>query len=200
MSSSFDLNRQEQKIESKIVVALERISEAFRVLLWNESKETSLSPIQIQLLIFLLFHSGEKRKVSYLADEFNMTKATISDSIKVLLQKELIYKEKDESDTRSFTIELTPKGSETAKRLSLFANRMEQPLDKLSDAQKEVMLNGLLTLISDLNKAGIITLQRMCFTCRHYQRNNTEHYCNLLQAVLYEKDIRIDCTEHELAG
>lgn len=200
MSSSFDLNRQEHKIESKIVVALERVSEAFRVLLWNESKEISLSPIQIQLLIFLLFHSGEKRKVSYLADEFNMTKATISDSLKILFQKELIYKEKDESDTRSFTIELTTKGLEAAKRLSLFANRMEQPLDKLSNTQKEVMLNGLLTLISNLNKAGIITLQRMCFTCSHYQLNNKEHYCNLLQAVLYEKDIRIDCPEHELAG
>ena len=51
--SSFHLTEQNQKIESRIVVALERISEAFRVLLWNESKENSLSPIQIQILIFI---------------------------------------------------------------------------------------------------------------------------------------------------
>ena len=51
--SSFNLNEQNQKIESRIVVALERISEAFRVLLWNESKENSLSPIQIQILILM---------------------------------------------------------------------------------------------------------------------------------------------------
>ena len=81
--SSFNLNEQNQKIESRIVVALERISEAFRVLLWNESKENSLSPIQIQILIFIYFHSLAKCKVGYLADEFNMTKATISDSVKV---------------------------------------------------------------------------------------------------------------------
>ena len=87
--SSFHLTEQNQKIESRIVVALERISEAFRVLLWNESKENSLSPIQIQILIFIYFHSTEKCKVGYLADEFNMTKATISDSVKVLLSKEL---------------------------------------------------------------------------------------------------------------
>ena len=37
--SSFNLDDQNQKIESRIVVALERISEAFRVLLWNESKD-----------------------------------------------------------------------------------------------------------------------------------------------------------------
>jgi hypothetical protein len=73
MKSPFDLNQQNKKVESKIVVALERISEAFRVLLWNESKENALSPIQIQILIFLLFHSDEMCKVSYLAQEFNMT-------------------------------------------------------------------------------------------------------------------------------
>ena len=60
MKSSFDLKRQSTKIESKIVVALERISEAFRVLLWNESKENSLSPIQIQLLIFFTFSFPRK--------------------------------------------------------------------------------------------------------------------------------------------
>ena len=90
--SSFHLTEQNQKIESRIVVALERISESFRVLLWNESKENSLSPIQIQLLIFIQFHAQEKCKVGYLADEFNMTKATISDAIKSLEQKELITK------------------------------------------------------------------------------------------------------------
>jgi predicted transcriptional regulator len=41
---------------------------------------------------FLMFHSEEKRKVSYLAEEFNMTKATISDSIKVLEQKKVYSK------------------------------------------------------------------------------------------------------------
>jgi len=61
--SAFNLNGQNQKIESRIVVALERISEAFRVLLWNESKENALSPIQIQILIFVYFHSSEKCKI-----------------------------------------------------------------------------------------------------------------------------------------
>ena len=79
--SVFDLDHQNASVESRIVASLERVSQAFRVLLWNESKEFSLSPIQIQVLIFLLHHSDEKRKVSYLADEFNMTKATISDTV-----------------------------------------------------------------------------------------------------------------------
>lgn len=196
--SSFHLTEQNQKIESRIVVALERISEAFRVLLWNESKENSLSPIQIQILIFIYFHSPEKCKVGYLADEFNMTKATISDSVKVLLSKELVTKETDPNDTRSFTLSLTNEGKKIAKKASLFASSIEQPIEKLTQEQKTIMLNGLLKLIYDLNKSGIITIQRMCFTCSNYQLDNGIHYCKLLKCKLAENELRVDCPEHEL--
>lgn len=196
--SSFNLSEQNQKVESRIVVALERISEAFRVLLWNESKESSLSPIQIQILIFVYFHSQEKCKVGYLADEFNMTKATISDSVKVLLSKDLVAKETDPIDTRSYSLSLTTEGKKIAKKASLFASSIEQPLEKLTEEQKTIMLNGLLKLIYDLNKSGIITIQRMCFTCSNYQVDKGIHYCKLLKSRLAESELRVDCPEHEL--
>jgi hypothetical protein len=53
-------------------------------------------------------------------------------------------------------------------------------------------------LIHELNKAGIITIQRMCFTCSHYQNNTGQHYCKLLQSTLATTDLRVDCPEHEL--
>lgn len=195
--SSFHLTEQNQKIESRIVVALERISEAFRVLLWNESKQNSLSPIQIQILIFISFHSVEKCKVGYLANEFNMTKATISDSVKVLLSKGLVTKEIDPIDTRSYTLSLTDEGKKIAKKASFFASSIEQPIEKLTEEQKIIMLNGLLKLIYDLNKSGIITIQRMCFNCSYYKIEKGLHYCNLLNTKLAESEIRVDCPEHE---
>ncbi|MDP2541929.1 MarR family transcriptional regulator [Tenacibaculum discolor] len=197
MKSPFDLNQQNTKIESKIVVALERISEAFRVLLWSESKENSLSPIQIQILIFLLFHSEEKCKVSYLAEEFNMTKATISDSIRVLLKKELVQKFNNPSDTRSYIIGLTSQGKQIAEKSANFTLNIEQPLSSLPEDQKKDILAGLLKVIYQLNKAGVITIQRMCFTCSYYQNENNEHFCKLLQSKLASKELRIDCPEHE---
>ncbi|MBN9352017.1 MAG: winged helix-turn-helix transcriptional regulator [Chitinophagaceae bacterium] len=196
--SSFNLSEQNQKIESRIVVALERIAEAFRVLLWNESKENSLSPIQIQILIFVNFHSSEKCKVGYLANEFNMTKATISDSVKVLLAKDLVNKETDPADTRSYSLSLTTKGKKIAKKASFFASSIEQPLEKLTEDQKTIMLNGLLKLIYDLNKSGVITVQRMCFNCSNYQFDKGVHYCKLLKTPLAENELRVDCPDHEL--
>lgn len=198
--SAFDLEHQNLSIESKIVASLERVSQAFRVLLWNESKEFSLSPIQVQVLIFLLHHSQPKRKVSYLADEFNMTKATISDTIKTLEQKQLIHKEYEPHDSRSYTITLTEKGKEIAEKTSLFSNQIQIPINKLDTTDKENLLLSLFDIIHHLNQSGIITIQRMCLTCQFYEsnRNGESHFCKLLNTKLADSELRIDCPEHQL--
>lgn len=198
--SVFDLDHQNASVESRIVASLERVSQAFRVLLWNESKEFSLSPIQIQVLIFLLHHSDEKRKVSYLADEFNMTKATISDTVKTLMQKKLISKEYEPHDSRSYIIHLTDKGKGVAEKTSLFAKQIQVPIDKLHEADKENLLLSLLDIIHHLNKSGVITIQRMCFSCHFYQanKNGQAHFCGLLNSKLADSELRIDCSEHKL--
>jgi DNA-binding MarR family transcriptional regulator len=195
--SAFDSNHQNTSIESKIVASLERVSQAFRVLLWNESKEFSLTPIQVQVLIFLLHHSSEKRKVSYLADEFNMTKATISDCIKTLEQKELIEKKFEPHDTRSYIIHLTKAGKTIAKKTSFFSEQIQIPIDKLPSTDKDKLLVSLLEIIHHLNQTGIITIQRMCSTCQFYNSNNG-HFCELLNQKLADSELRIDCAEHIL--
>lgn len=198
--SVFDLNHQNSSVESKIIASLERVSQAFRVLLWNESKEFSLSPIQVQVLIFLLHHSDDKRKVSYLANEFNMTKATISDTVKILEQKQLITKVSEPNDIRSYIIHLTQKGIQIANQTSLFTKQIQVPIDKLDSSDKENLLLSLLDIIHHLNKSGVITIQRMCLTCEHYKSNfnGQNHFCNLLNQKLEATELRIDCPEHIL--
>lgn len=193
--SAFDLEHQSLNVESKIVASLERISQAFRVLLWNESKEFSLSPIQIQILIFLLNHSPDKRKVSHLANEFNMTKATVSEAIKTLEQKRLIEKHVEPDDTRSFLIHLTEQGESVAKKTSFFSEQIQTPINKLTDAGKENLLSSLLEIIYHLNQNGVITIQRMCLTCQYYESANG-HFCKLLDKKLADVELRIDCPEH----
>lgn len=199
MKSDFDITNQNLKLESKIVAALERVSQAFRVLLWQESKEYALTPIQVQVLIFLLHHSKEKRTVTYLAAEFNMTKATISDAIKALEQKNLIGREYQPDDNRSYIIQLTKKGKDIAANASLFTNEIKVPIEKLHPDDKENLLLSLLGVISHLNQSGVITIQRMCFSCTHYQASNKgqQHFCRLLNKPLHTTDLRVDCPEHQ---
>jgi DNA-binding MarR family transcriptional regulator len=197
--SPFDLKYQNANVESRIIAAFERISMAFRVLLWNEGKEHALSPIQIQVLIFLLHHSAEKRKVSYLAQEFNVTKATISDTVKALDKKGLIRKVYDSDDNRSYHIHLSTKGKQMAQKTALFGGPFYKPIDQLPQQEKEDLLRHLLKVIEHLTAIGVITLQRMCFTCVHYRPNHqsSAHFCALMNKALKENELRIDCPEHE---
>ena len=76
--SVFDTSFQQESVSNKIVVGLERISEVFRTLLWAEAKKSGVSPIQIQILIFIAYHKSSLCTVSYLAKELDVTKPTIS--------------------------------------------------------------------------------------------------------------------------
>lgn len=197
--SPFNLDQQNKSIDSRIIAALERISQAFRVLLWNEGKELSLSPIQIQVLIFLLYHSDEKRKVTFLADEFNMTKPTISDAIKSLEQKDLIRKDYEQNDTRSYIIHLTKKGKGIAERTAAFTNQIQVPINKLNTDDKENLLLSLISVIHHLNKTGVVTIQRMCLSCDHFKpgKGKQSHFCKLLNKNIENSELRIDCPEYQ---
>lgn len=195
MTNPFDLSHQNQHLESKIIVALERVSEAFRVLLWQQGQALKLSPIQIQILIFCKFHAAEKCKVGYLAQEFNVDKSTISDSVKALEQKQLIEKVTAPEDGRSYTIYLTEEGTMLASQVASFALPFEKPVEQLSEVQKEVLLLSLLELIHKLQQVGIISLQRMCFVCQHHQKDAQGHFCTLLGMRLNTSDLRVDCPD-----
>lgn len=185
-------------VNQKITSGLERISRAFRVLLWEESKVYKISPIQIQLLLFCSTHKKEDLKVSFLATEFDLTKATISDSIKVLIKKELLAKVVNVKDSRSFTVELTKKGKEIVKKTSGFTTVLNESIDSFSTEEKGAFLKQLMQLIYQLNQKDIISTQRMCLTCFHYQKDRNNHYCNLLEKQLKNSDLRIDCDEHQV--
>ena len=190
----------DQTIEGKIVASLERISQSFRVLLWQKSKEFALTPLQMQILLFLLTQSEEKRKVSYLAKEFNVTKATISETIKTLEHKSLILKENEITDSRSYIINLSEKGREIAKQASGFAKEIYNPITNLSRNDKNNLLLSLIKVIGHLNKTGVISVLRMCTTCSYYRPSDDEKkdHCTLLKRDLDHVHIRVDCREHKM--
>ncbi len=66
MKNVFDLEIQNSAIEGKIVAGMERLSQVFRILLWEKAKKHNLSPIQIQLLIFI------KNNYKDVIDEINL--------------------------------------------------------------------------------------------------------------------------------
>ena len=199
-ASIFNTEFQQKNITSKIVVGLERISEVFRALLWKHAKTIGLSPIQIQLLIFIAYHKQHLCNVSHLAKEFNVTKPTISDAVRVLHTKEFIQKEYSTTDSRRYTISNTVSGTKIVKETEGFADPIKNGLLKMDSKELETFYTSLTTLIYSLNKNGVLSVQRTCYACKFYQRDEKKHFCNYLNKELRNKEIRLDCLEFEEKG
>ncbi|WP_025665972.1 MarR family winged helix-turn-helix transcriptional regulator [Aquimarina megaterium] len=195
--SIFDISFQHKDINSKIVIGLERISEVFRTLLWEHAKTAGLSPIQIQIIIFIAYHKEDLCTVSHLAKEFNVTKPTISDAVKTLEKKEMIFKNKTSTDNRSYYISLTPKGQKNVSEAENFANPIKKQLLNFNTEEQESLLKTINILIYQLNRSGVLSVQRTCYACKFYEKNKNNHYCNFIQTELKDVDIRLDCADFE---
>lgn len=195
--SVFDPKTQNNNTADRIVASFEKIARAFRVLLWEESKKNGLSPIQIQILIFVLYQPAKQTTITNLAREFNLTKATVSDSVKILERKNLVLRTYHNAGNRSFTLSLSTHGVTVAESSSIFAKVMKKPLQSLEQNQTTSLLHALLEIIHQLASGGIISRQRMCKTCRFFHTDATGHYCTLIKQTLLATDLRLDCPEHE---
>ena len=196
MPNSFDPKLQETDLVSKIVVGVERLSEVFRVLLWEKSKETGLSPIQIQLLLFIKDHPSSLANVSSLSREFNLKKPTISDAVKVLFRKEYVSKEGEE-DARSYTLRLTPAGHALANQLEDFDIPLRETIQRLDKQSQEGLFDSLVKVIYSLNDTGLIQVQRTCFGCRFYDKTKAGHYCQFIKSKLSNDELRVDCSDYQ---
>lgn len=195
--SIFNPSAQEHDISNKIIVGLERISEVFKILLWEKAKVVGLSPIQIQILIFISYHKQELCNVSHLAKEFNITKPTISDAVRVLAEKGLITKDFSSSDNRSYSILITPHGSKIVTETENFAEPLKVQLKGINETNLDDLFKTLSHLIYQLNHNGILTIQRTCYGCKFYDNTGNTDFCNLLKKELLNSEIRLDCPEFE---
>jgi len=195
--SIFNPSGQENNISSKIIVGLERISEVFKILLWEKAKLVGLSPIQIQILIFIAYHKQELCNVSHLAKEFNITKPTISDAVRILDKKGMITKDFSSNDSRSYSIQLSQIGNKIVAETENFADPLKNQLKEIQQADLENLFETLSKVIHQLNSSGILTIQRTCFGCKFYDKPENKHYCNLMEKELLSSDIRLDCLEFE---
>jgi len=203
--SVFEPSSQHGDVDKKIIASLERLSQVFRILLRGEAQKRGLSPIQAQFLVHLLHHGAALGRVSQLAREFDLTRATVSDAVGSLEKKSLIGREPWPDDKRVTTLRLTRSGEFTARELAAWANVVEEHLKGFSSEEKEVVMRFLMALIGSLQKSGLITVARMCMTCRFFRPDthpgeSSPHHCALLDVPLSGSDLRADCPEHKLAA
>jgi len=205
MDSVFHPETQHQDVGAKVVAALERLVHLFRHLVWNEAKAHGLSPIQVRVLIYLLVHDPSRCRVGHLAREFQVTQPTVSDAVAALVAKGFVTKRPFPADQRVSLLQLTPAGRALAERLAGWANALKAHVDALPPERRRELMLALMELIASLQRAGLITVARMCLTCRFFQLDRfpareAPHYCLLMERPLAITDLRLDCPDQKPAA
>lgn len=191
-------------IEARISAALERLSRAQQVLVREAAGRHGLSPIQAQTLLHLRRHRPALARVGRLAQEFGVTKATVSDAVSSLVAKGLVRREAA-ADRRVATLVLTPAGFDLASQLASWSAPVTAAVHALPAGSQGPLLSSLIALIEALQRAGVVTVARMCSTCRFFERDRYDdpsapHHCALLKKPLGPASVRVDCPEHEPAA
>lgn len=184
--------------DGKIISGLERLSQVFRALLWEKAKNHSLSPIQIQILLYLHRHPTKMSNISALAKEFQVTKPTISDAVKILSEKNMVAKQIVTSDNRKYTMTLTQLGQRIVANTADYALPIVSFIEQLPIVEKTLLWKSISSLINSLYQTSVITVHRTCYNCVHYSIRNGQHFCGLLQQTLESDEIRINCNDFDL--
>jgi DNA-binding MarR family transcriptional regulator len=187
-------------MEDKIILSLERLFFVIRTILLELARQEKLSPIQIQLLLHLGSHSSFFSRVTQLAREFGCSKATISEAIKSLIRKGLVYKEKFPYDRRNHLLLLTAKGRKIVKRLEGWSEILKENILNFPFEIKEKVLMFLLELLSSLQRAGFLSI-RTCLNCNNFvienpNSENQSYYCKLTGRRFGSVGIRVNCEAH----
>lgn len=189
-------------LDTKLAAALERVAQALRVQLWDEAKRHGLTPTQLQLLLRLAHQPAATHAVGGLAVEFDLSQPTVSDAIAVLERKGLVRRERVAADRRRQMLALTEDGGRLAARVAGWDARTRAALEVLPEERRQEALGFLIELIARMQEAGVISVGRMCTTCRFFRpaRSDERHYCALLELPLGPADLRVDCPEHQRAA
>lgn len=183
-------------LDRKVLAAVERLGRALRAARQTAATRHNLSLLGVGVIETLT--DGRPRRVGDLAAELDVSQPTISDAVTTLDKRGLIARERDPADLRSTIIRLTGEGQGVAIDISTEIGPVLTARSGTAP-ERETTLRVLLGEIARLQQAGIITVNRSCLTCRHYQppTGRRRDRCLLLGLALRGEDLRVNCAEHE---
>lgn len=187
-----------RETDLKLFSAIERVSEVIRSELWQVAQEQGLSPVQIRILLFVSQKDMPHVTFTDIAKNFLLTKATVSESIKRLIEKKYLKKIISKSDKRSYYLVLTKKGKDIISQLDTYRHEIIYIMSQIPEKEVIQTYYVLLQFIDLLYTNGKISRQNMCFLCMHFEKKKQGFYCNLLKKFLEIKELQINCKDFEL--
>lgn len=183
-------------VDRKLLDAVERLGDALRAARRRIATDLGLTTLQVGI-IERVDHLGAV-PVGRLANELDVSQPTISDSAAALVDKGLLKRRRSTQDGRITLCTLTTHGHRISKKIRQQLRPLYAETDASDTDERGAALGVLLDEILRLQRAGIITVNRSCLSCLHYQPpvNDASAHCLLLDTPLPPPELRVDCPEH----
>jgi DNA-binding MarR family transcriptional regulator len=183
-------------VDRKLLDAIERLGRALRATRQRLATDLGLTTLQIEI-IDRLDHLGPL-PVGQLARELDISQPTASDAVASLERKQLLERRRSPDDGRITIAVLTDTGGASADRIRDGLCALRPTSDQSRSLDRGTALEVLLHEILRLQKAGVITINRSCLSCRHYQppAGGNPAHCHLLDTRLETHELRVDCPDH----
>lgn len=200
MDNPFDtLN---EPITQRVITGLSKLGIALRSQSWQGAGSQGLTPTQGQILAMLRARPDGGVRLSEVAKGLATSSATASDAVSALVKKGLVSREQAADDRRAIAIRLTPKGQKQAEQAASWPDFLLSAVEELSEEEQTIFFRGLTKMIRKLQEQGKISPSRMCVTCKYfradvYDDHNRPHHCDLVDAPFGDRDLRLDCPEHQ---
>lgn len=191
----------EQNLASRIATGLHKIGLAMKQQAWQQANEEGLSATQGQILAALVGHGPLTG--SELAERLGVTLPTVSDAVRVLVEKNLVQKGPDPRHPRASLLTPTARGAELGARARSWPEFMASAVGDLAQDEQRGFYAGVVKIIRSLQEEGLVPLGGMCVSCTHFRPSVHEgaapHHCAFVDAPLAAERLRVDCPDHELA-
>jgi DNA-binding MarR family transcriptional regulator len=190
-----------EPLELRLADGLTRLAAVARQLDWQAAATAGLSPTQADILRFVA-NRPEGARLTATAAHVGVSKATASDAVTTLENKELLRKYADASDARAMTLKVTPSGLEIARS---WPRSFAPVVGGLAQTEQEALHGLVIKMIRHLQQRQLIAPQRTCVACRHFRENvapgtSTPHFCAFVGAPMGDRHLRVDCAEYESAA
>ncbi len=190
-----------EPLDLRLADGLTRLAAVAGQLDWQAAATAGLSPTQADILHFVA-NRPEGARLTAAAAHVGVRKATASDAVAALENKELLRKYADASDARAITLKDTPTGYEIAQS---WPRSFAPVVAGLTQAEQELLLGLVVKMIRQLQQRELIAPQRTCVACRHFRENvapgtSMPHFCAFVGTPMGDRHLRVDCAEYESAA
>jgi DNA-binding MarR family transcriptional regulator len=189
-------------IEHRIREGLARLAIVLRADDWMRAKISGVNPTQQAILDFLEARPGGTG-LNEIAGHLGVSQPTATDSVAALERKGYLARRTRDADKRGLIVSLTEAGRAALAESLPVAGKAEAALERLEDTEKQQFLVTIVKLIKNMHELDAIPIQRMCATCRYFSpfahQGERPHHCHFVDAAFGQRDLRIDCRDHETA-